>query len=389
MVSKTGSAMKKFPDISVVLFGLFGLFWLTLAAAAWSGAPLTPGTGSVNLFQGLFAVTACLVLAARLELAPKVAFVCSVGILFCPLVGPFFQGGQGTRSHGSFVSSADTVRQRLAAQLALPWPMREKWALLASRELRAIGYTEAPSVRAELQARSDALVEWMRLHPTEARELQSAVDLRSPGYSPERMQADLRKALAGAGYLWLDKFLTLAKEMGAPTEATVPDEAQKSEAEKYALVWLNAHPEYIEALRSGGPAHTGDAMPTTRSADAQAVDPVEDPLRWRHSVAVAGGNFWILALALGAVWKSLAAFSRPWQPAQVPGWIREGLHRLVRSWRLVFAGTALFAVGVAGLVLYFVTPSMIVRRLSVFCMLAGASVFLSGLTLTDEDTAEE
>lgn len=380
-------------NAAVLVYLVFTTLWLVMAALGLSGVQLAQGAVVNSIIQGVLAGLSSAVLAARLRQAHVVVGVLGLGIWLTPLLVEGLPPLKLLSGPKSSVSSQEVVEQRLAEQWAMPYALRPPWAQLAT--LSAINlekYPEAPEVRAEMEQRSAAILNWMREHSAEVAQIREELARKGLGRNPRNQSVgEFEKALvaglsdpSSSHKAFAGLVLEQAEALGLQVKPTPLTAEQKAQAVRFAQGWLHSHPTWIPKIMSSGSAYTGDPVPKEGTA-ASVPDPESE---WRHGKAAANPGKWIVLLGLGFAWVGRATLVHGWEPAHLPGWTLQGLNQLVRPGGTprILAGLAMMASSFA---LVFVLLAMGwgygVRKLFAGVMMLGAVLVYSGLTLSDGD----
>lgn len=149
-------------------------------------------------------------------------------------------------------------------------------------------------------------------------------------------------------------------------------EQEQAKAEKYARDWLGEHRDFYQ-LPAEIVAYDYDA----RLRDA----------RGQRQMGIGSATFWILAMIAGALYLGREQFQRDWDAGRFPGWVREGLRRLLRKVRPPWPGSralAIMAIGVVALWIMVRAGMHGTARVFRFLLLGGAILVYSGLSLSED-----
>ena len=308
----------KAPNLAVLIFLIFALLWLILAAIAIGGVALAPETGGINLIMGTLAVLAMALLASRVQLAPLGATV--LGVLI--LIAPYVVGSLGMSVDRS--SARSKSNEELAAALALPPSQRSSVTVQAAATMKAHGYEEAPEIAKIIAERPDQIKTWLRENSTAVQALEARVSKKASCQkyaSRQAFQDDLLayllapKAYAGTNWVWFGLWLEEARALGFKDEPLTAE--QTTSAAEYARNWLDSHSE----------VNVSNAV-FTMSPEIIAMEEQETTRPVNRFSMV---SFWIVLFGVGAAWAGRNSFTRPWDLFQFPGWALGGLRRLIRK----------------------------------------------------------
>lgn len=373
-------------NFAVLVFLIFGLLWLALAGVGLSGVKLAEGATQCSLAQGLLALLAVTVLAARLQIGPRLALGIGIGIILAPFFVPSaVPGGQGFNER--------TIRENLARELAKPVVQRERHIRSLTESLKTMGYNEPPEIQKQHEERTSRIKSWMEADPGRIRELRRAVSEKYHVYGTrpqeeggptdeefEKMVLEsLNEPQGGRSWLWINDWLAMAKDRGLQ-EAPVPlSPVEEKRAYNHARKWLESHWKEAKTSVMGQPSGASEGSDEFHGFKAE------------RTFAVASSGLWIVLLGLGGVWAGRNAFSRPWDPAQFPVWVKEGLAALLRKDRFallrIILGLAIMAAG--GFLAVFLFASgqrgRGVAKLVATVIMLGATTIFSALTLSEEE----
>lgn len=354
--------------LALLMFLIVTSLLLGLGTLGFAGIEALVPVSTACLLQVVLCVPAILILAARLASAPLVATVLSVIVISTPSlldsIGATLQG-----------RAAETSRVRSLADQLLNTQRQPSGG--GSRQLREslekLGYVSPPELVALRERQRAAVKSWMSANPgvvTRAQETAS----KSSRYAQrlgmtftDDLMNNLEEA-TGPNWVFMNAFLESLSKAGLKYEVQLSEEEQAS-ARAAIESWLADH---------------WDAMKNANLVFESTTNDAGDGWTRMQPVAL------MLLIGVAAAWLGRQDYHRPFDAAQMPSWVGQGLRALLRNdptagWR-VLGGLAVM-LGIAALVvgmhLAGIRLERWVIRLLAGVLLLGGMIIFSGLALSE------
>ncbi|MSU66775.1 MAG: hypothetical protein EXS38_11900 [Opitutus sp.] len=373
--------------MAVLVFFVFSFLWLCLGTLGLLDIFNQEGAW-ISLFQGGLAAAAVVALAARLQVAPY--FAAGAGALM--FVAPVLVGliAPALEMNRVRAQDADLHVATFVESLAEPAEERSFGGSKLAALAVAKGYREPAQLVAHAGARAQLHRQWLVENASLLPGLcQAAYKLNrsrfpfdpSTGAVPADFEAKLLAELARGATVresWAREWVHVAKSAGFVDSAPPLSAAEKQQVRAWVQAWADQNSRWAAAAVG---KFAGD--PETELDRDSGVG--------RRSFGAAQVAFWVALLGLVPVWLGRAQLVRPWHPPMLLTWARAGLAALIRKdptarYRIA-GGLAIMVVAVGvGLVKFkFHVGGRPLGRFAAGLLLMGASVVLSGLSVSDEE----